>query len=275
MKTIILTTNFSTGARNACKFGIQMFRDVGCKYVLMNSYYEPPATYDIMTSADDALERNSMKNLQAEKEALLAEFPDWKLDIVCESIYGMLASAVNQAVRTHEADYVVIGNKTKFSIENVIMRRKTADIIGQINATILAIPENVNYRSLEKIAFASDLKMVNDTTQLDPVKSIGKKHDSCIDIIHVAKEGQKGVELQKSPTGVQLGGYFADMKHRFHKAMHDDVAAGISSFVSSNKSGLVVLLARKHSFFKRLFEPSRTKEVSELSEVPLLILKES
>lgn len=273
LKTVILTTNFTESSRNANRYALNLFRDENVQYVLLNSYYEPPLNHDGLVSADELLDRNSMDNLVKEKQLILKEFAGYDLNIECAAVYGVLAAAINEAVETHEADYVVIGNKPDFSLENTLLRYKTANFIRKINCSVLAVPEGMKFSPLHDITFASDMKSIKDIEILRPVVDLVRREKSKLNILYVAKDDELLVGEQ-AQSGLMLDSYFATIPHEFHHSSNNFIISGITRFTETTDTGLVILLARKHNFFRRLVETSKTEMMSELAKTPLLVLHE-
>ena len=272
-KTIVLSTNFTKGARNACRFAIQLFGDENVKYVLIHSYYEPPMAHDALHSVKDVESRNAEKDLKSECEKLQSEFPQFDLKIKYDSIFGLLISAINEAVIKYTADFVVIGNKSSFDLESKLLGYKTANFIRKIECPVLAIPENVQFKEMNEITFASDMKSIKNLDVLKPALDLLKNLRAKLNILYVSKE-EEILAGQKAEAGIYLDNYFTEVDHEFHHSSNPFIISGISRFVEKTESGLVILLARKHNFFQRLRESSKTQLMSELAKVPILVLHE-
>ncbi|MBD3638927.1 MAG: universal stress protein [Crocinitomicaceae bacterium] len=273
-RTIILTTNFTEGSRNACRYALQLFGDEQVNYVLMHSYFEPLADHDGLYSADQLMEQNSMKKLQDEKEKFRQEFTHLDLDeMECVSQYGVLVSAINDTISQYEADYVVIGNKADFDLESRLLGYKTANFIRKIKGPVLAVPSHLKYTPVQEVTFASDMKNIKDMHVLDPALRLVKSSDAKLHILYVSNEEEVLVG-QQAEAGLFLDNYFIEVPHEFHHSNNKFIMNGISSFVESSHSDLVIVLARKHNFFERLLKHSQTQLLSELAKVPMLVLHE-
>ena len=272
-KTVVLATNFTEGARNSCRFAIQLFKNNAVNYILLNSYYEPPIGHDALYSTTDLLERNSEKKLENEKKLLLAEFEELKLSIKCVSVFGLLVSAINDTVEHYKADYVVIGNKPSYDLESVLLGYKTANFIRKIKCPVIAIPSNISFKDMKVVTFASDMKKIKDLNVLSPVLDIVKRQEAQLNILYVSNEDEILVG-QQAEAGLYLDNYFTEIPHEFHHSSNQFIISGISRFVENSNSGLVILLARKHNFLERLRESSKTQMMSELAKTPLLVLHE-
>ena len=272
-KTILLTTNFTKSAHNAINFAINLFGDKSVKYVIMNSYYEPPMTHDALHSVEEMTERASHEKCVAEMERIQSSFPELDLNIICESVYGLLKAAINESVEKYKVDYVVIGNKSSFDLESRLLGYKAANFIRKINCPVIAIPEDIKFSDMKEITFASDMKSINNMEVLEPALEVIKRHEAKLNILYVSKDEEVLVG-QQAESGLYLDNYFAEIPHEFHHSSNPFIIAGISRFVESSNSSLVILLARKQKFFKRLIEGSKTQMMSELAKIPVLVLHE-
>lgn len=272
-KTVLLTTNFTESSRNAARFAVQLFKDQSVKYVIMHSYYEPPVAHDALYSKEDLAERNSDEKLRHEIELIQKDFPKLKLEFECVIVFGLLAASINETVKRFEADYVVIGNKSSYNLESRLLGYKAANFIRKIEAPVIAVPADIEYKEMDVITFASDMKKIKNLDVLAPALDVVKRNDAKLNIVYVSADDELLVG-QQAEAGLYLDNYFAEVSHEFHHSSSHFIIAGISRFVENSKSGMVVLLARKHNFFKRLVESSKTQMMSELAKVPLLVLHE-
>lgn len=253
-------------------YAIQLFGSENTEYTIMNTLIDSPTGNDGVLSVEKLESDENEKNLAADETFLRKVFPDKILKINKRSIYGHLTSAINELVEDIGANYVVIGNKEKYDFEMGMLRAKTYEMIDKINCPVLAIPAEREFKVNEGgLIFASDLNTIKKPDHLEPIIRIAQLHEVPIMVINIRKPEHK-LTSDEENAGTQLHKIFSKVEHEFHQMENEDVLNGIKNFVESNGSSLLVLLARKHNFFKRLTSQSLTKEMSRLAKMPLLIL---
>jgi nucleotide-binding universal stress UspA family protein len=272
MYKVILTTNFSESARNAMCYAIQLFGAENTEYYIMNTFIDSPTGNDGFLSPEDLERRESSEELKADETYLRKVFPELDLVIHKRSVYGSLTSAINELVHQIGANYVVIGNKKEYDFDANLLRAKTYEFVRNIECPVLAIPSERSFQVKEGgLIFASDLNTIKKPDHLEPLVRIAKQHGVPVKALHIKKPSQEISDTEEI-AGTQLSEIFGIVDYEMHQVEREDVLNGIAEFVESHGSSLLVLLARKHNFFKRMTQQSLTKEMSKLATMPLLIL---
>jgi hypothetical protein len=272
MIKVILTTNFSDSARNAMIYAVQLFGPENTEYTIMNTLIDSPTGNDGFLSVEKLSESEDSTNILREEAYLRKIFPDIDLTINCRTVYGHLIPAINALSEEIRANYAVIGNREVYPIDAGILRSKTYEMIERINCPVIAIPSTHEFKEGHGgLVFASDLNTIKKPDHLMPIIRLAKHHDVPVMAIHIKKPEEEKTKEQEE-AGVQLSKIFESVEHEMYQLENDDVLIGISGFVESNGNSLLILLARKNNFFKRLISQSLTKELSKLANMPLLIL---
>ncbi|UKN03207.1 universal stress protein [Paracrocinitomix mangrovi] len=272
MIKVIITTNFTESARNAMVYAANLFGVENTQYYIMNTFIDMPTRNDGLLSVEQISDRRENKRLKEEVEFLKNQFPNQNIVVKSKSVYGQLVPAINSLVKEIAAQYVVIGNKSKYDFDAGMLRAKTYEMIGKIECPVLAVPENRPWFPGEGgLIFASDLQTIKKPDHLEPLVRIANQHQVPVMVINIKKpETAASAEEEKADT--QLSHIFGSTKHEMHKLEDADVLNGINKFVESHGNSLLVLLARKQNLFQRLTQQSVTQKMSKLANLPLLIL---
>ncbi|MDX2359687.1 MAG: universal stress protein [Crocinitomicaceae bacterium] len=270
MKSILLTTDFSDNARNALDYAIGVF-GIDANYTLLNTFVEPSSTTSVMVSIIEFLQKESKEGLLKQKGALEEAFPGLNLSL--QSQYGDLAVVINKMSDAAHFDYAVIGTKGASAVENFFIGSNTLNVVKTVKMALLVIPENSKYTGLNKIALAADFQPTDESELMKPLTYLAKAKDSELLIVNV-RSGEGGANYDEAMEGFELHNVLEGVQHSFYSKEHDDVVAGIEEFVKEEKADVLAMIARKHTFFERLFNKSITKQISMLADIPLLILHE-
>jgi nucleotide-binding universal stress UspA family protein len=149
----------------------------------------------------------------------------------------------------------------------------TTDLINKSNCPVLAIDKEVKYRSIKKIALACDYFDTENKKILEPLKEFARLFNSHVYVINVIGEP----EPVHSPTTLvsdllKLDHSLAGVEHTFHHLKSDEVVEGINEFVTERKMDMVVMIPRKHTLLRNIFNEPNTKKMAFHSKVPLLAL---
>lgn len=274
MRNILLPTDFSENARNTIEYAFGMFGDKkNVSYILLNVYTEPHSSADMLFSIKDLLEKESKRGLKDEHDYLSNKFPNSSLKIEQHSEYGNLLSIINHMVKTKNIDYVVMGTKGASGIKKVLMGSNTADVVKNVDSTILVIPENSNYKPSFRIAFTTDYKKLKNKYVLDPLVELAKKHQSELLVVNIHPE-EPIIDTKKTVESIELHHKLENIPHHFYESEHKNFTKGLDYFIQQHKIDLLVMIARQHRFFERLFHNSITEQMSMFTNIPLLVSHE-
>lgn len=272
MTKIILTTNFSESARNAMIYAIHLFGTTDTEFVLMNTFIDASTGTDGFISAEELTKRGGTADVQAEKALLKKHFEGVDIKLKCVSVHGQLVSAINDTVTEESADYVVLGNKNKYDIDASFLRTKSYELIGKIKCPVLAVPQNREFKMGQGgLIFATDLNVIQKPEQLKPVIGIAQRYKVPVLGINVRRANQAKTEKEEKASQ-QLNKIFESVNFEMHQIEDEQVMRGITDFVATKGSSLLILLARKHNILQGLVQQRLTKEISKVATLPLLIL---
>ena len=273
MKKILLTTDFSKNALNAIEYAIQLFGTEDIAYYLLNTYMEPRSSANVVVSIKDFLEKESAKGLARVTELLRDKFNADDLSLVELSHYGNLTAVISKMTKVEEFDYVVIGTKGASGLENFLMGSNTLDVVKSVKQPVLVIPTGKKFEPLDRIALAADYEHIDHIHLLDSLINIVRLHKAKLKIVNIITENSP-TDYQHAIEGFELHNILEDITHEFYSEKNEHVVDGIEHFMKEKDVQLLSMVARKHTFFDRVFNKSVTKQISKLSDIPLLIIHE-
>jgi len=272
MKTILIPTDFSSGADNAARFAFQLMRDEACHFILLHCYHVPATTPDISISISEVLKTEAEKKLEEEWEKLqygLDLPPGSTVERVSE--YGSAVMVIEQLTESREIDLVVMGTTGASGFKEALIGSNTSAAMNHVKCPLLAVPEQAKFESFDKVVFATDFKELNSEAGLDFFKAIAKKHQSAVTILHVQPR-EKLLSLESSLEGMMLHNYLEEVEHVYDFKEGDDPVGTIHQYVSEQKAGLLAVIAHDYGLFKALFHKSITKKLVHHTKVPMLVL---
>ena len=271
MKNVLLTTDFSDNSKNAMNYAINIFGLKDVTYVVMNSYEDISASSGALVSLVDTLRNDSILRLEEVEEELNSSYDGIKVET--RSIFGSVTRSINHLSKEMVFDYLIIGIKGLSVLEKLIMGSNTLDVIKSIKIPLLVIPTDCEYKGLHRIAFAADYEKLNDSHVLDPMVNVAKLTGAEVKIVNVSEKGE-GADVPHALEGFVLHGMLEGVKHQYFTEVNDKVTDGLEAFIKEHNIDVMALVAHKYNFFDRLFHRSMTKQVSKLTEIPLLIMHE-
>ncbi|MGN6297827.1 MAG: universal stress protein [Ginsengibacter sp.] len=273
MKNFLVPVDFSEASRNAARYAISLGEVLKAKIVFVNVvpiglliedeslHSRIAAQAQLVESNKDFLSKDIIalsKNHSVSTEGYVAE--------------GPVPEMILQMAHEHQSDLIIMGMKGKGKSSSIFGSNTTA-VIKKSNGSVMVIPENASYESIDTICYATDLNDNKESKDISILLKIAEKYNSTIQILHVQKqEGEISDEefIQK----MRVHSNFDGLQRSFHVVTDSNVINGINNYLESSPADVLAMTARKHSFLERLFGTVHTKKMSYETKIPLLVLKE-
>lgn len=143
-------------------------------------------------------------------------------------------------------------------------------MIDDAEVPVLAIPEFAQYKSLQKIVYASDLKNVQK--ELELLTEFADIYGSHIHMIHVVPALGKKTEIARQAVD-ELIAKLKYAKVDFRVIIDENVPAAIDQFIKTTNADLLTTFTHHLNLFEKLFARSVTRTLAYLGSIPLLALK--
>ena len=271
MKKIIAPVDFSEPSVNAAKYAIQLAADIPDSSVTLYYVYETiiagsdgtPLLIDPDARKNVAL--MALNNLKKELEEL-ATVP---VDVVAEE--GRLAPCLEKYTKREGADLIVMGITGSSKIEQLIIGSNTLNVISKDICPVFIIPGNASYKKIDRAVFTSDLKSVETTTPLTPLKKILDIFHPELYVVHVTTT-HAAVPEEEQAEKRKLEPLLKDYDPHYFFVLEDNFAGGIDNFAEERDVDIIITVPRKHSFLGSLFKGSNTKKLAYRSNLPIVAL---
>lgn len=278
MNTVIITTDFSEAALNAARFGTALAKSIGVlRIVLYHSYdHAPTAAMDIPVAEMEttvAHERSllELEDVEREIRSILGDNPGIAIELVANGL--PLEFGVEQLAEQWRAGLVVVGTTGKGGLEKFLMGSNTTSLASTCPIPLLIIPKEAEFKPIDKIVFACDMKRVTRNTPVSEIRWWLEKLGSKLLVLNVALEGKR-FNLDMIPEQYKIHELLDGFNPSYHYEEGDDIAEEIADFAEDEHAGLVITVPKTYGFFEGLFRRSVSKRLLAKTEVPLLLLKE-
>ncbi len=184
------------------------------------------------------------------------------------SEYGSLVDVIRKISEkdTHTPDLIILGCRGETVVENILLGSNAFDVIKHIDTPIIVVPKDCKFYFPQKIAFATDLKTVDEKV-VASLKDMISKFNSELVILNIVKG--KNINLEEAETHFMK--YFDNTKVDFKFISDTDIRKSILNYVSENNIDMIALVRYNYPFIERFFKPSITKKVMMRSHTPMII----
>jgi len=275
-KRILIPTDFSKNALNACRYTVDLYAKLNCDFYFLNVFnFEKYSTNNLIIPEEGSAEYEqakaaSEKNFVKLLDALSLHDDNLKHNYYTKSTYSFLSEAIKNMIAEKDIELVAMGTKGATGAKGVIFGSNTVMAMEKIReCPVLAIPEHISYLSPKEIVFPTDYKDTYKRSEFRYLIELAKMHNAEIAILHLKKKELTEGQLNNQQL---LKSILSGVKHEFHTLSESNLGKGIENFVESRESDMVAFINRKHFFFGNVFSRPLIKEIGYDSNVPILAL---
>lgn len=270
MRTILIPTDFSKDSENAARYAVDFF-GLNVRYVVLHAYGESISKSRGSSVVVESVKETTERQLKKLIEQLKEYAGSLKIEAIADP--GSDVAVISQVSKELDVSCIVMGTKGLSALEQVFIGSTTYDTIKTVDVPVIAVPEKARYEELNKIVFAADYRNIKPRVLLEPLLEIIEESDAELMILNIMKTDEN-IEVDQAVEALKLKNFFQDVNHQFYGMEGDDIAEGINEFIQRHQADLMVVLARKESFFHRLLDPSVTRKLTMHTEIPLLALQD-
>jgi len=277
MKNILLPTDFSNNSLNAIDFAMQMFKDIECTFHILNVQKASSfVSDDLMTASPSvnlyqAIIDASKKSLNNVIKSIEAKYKNPKHQLVPIVDYDNFIDSINQTCEVKNVDLIIMGTKGASGLEKVVFGSNTVRVIQRGKIPVLAIPNNYCYVQFKEVALLSNYLIEYSKKDISIFLKIVDMYNSKVDVLYVS-ESKALTDAQEDNIRL-LDKFFEKTAHEFIQLEGSDVYKKVDEFIKINKTELLAMVNRKHSFLERLLSTQKVEEFGFNINVPFLVLQ--
>jgi nucleotide-binding universal stress UspA family protein len=270
MKTILVTTDFSTAANNAVNYAADMALSINARLLLINVVQTPIGYSDmpIVISLEDMM-RSSEKDMQNLKEEVMVRTGN-KIVIEAEVGMGGFFEELKTVCERIKPYAVVMGSQGKTAAEHLMFGAHAVHTVKHLTWPVITVPPGAVFTTVKKIGLASDLTQVMETTPIEEIKMLVNDFNAELHILNTGKTEVFDADI------VFESGLMQEMtmalKPTFHFISNKNTDEGIMDFAEKNQIDLLIVLPRRHNLLGSIFHKSHTKQLILHSHVPVMAL---
>lgn len=276
MKKVILPTDFSSNAYNACEYAMQLFKDEACTFYLMHTY--TPAIYRVeytlgnpgQLGLADEYQANAIMQLEELQATLSTQFNNSKHKFVLHAAFNVFIDEVLKMVENEKVDLIIMGTQGATGAKEILLGTHTVHLMKQTTCPVLAIPSEFTFEKPKEILFPTDFEVDYEKKQLKQLLEVAQKHGSSIAVMHVSS-GYDMTEEQLEHKQ-KLNYLLAHTAHLFHHLPSQSIIDAINTFQLKKPMNLLVMIRNKHTFFTRLFIEPVIKKIGLHISIPFLVI---
>jgi len=271
MQTIVVPIDFSPEARNAALYAAELASIFKARLLLFHAYMLPTPVSEVpyvMITVDELQKENEIL-LRKEVEHLVGSY-----GVEAEGIVriGIPSDEIRVLSDDLSVDLVVMGMKGAGGIDKMI-GSTTTNVIRKLRTPVLVIPHHSSFIPIKNITYASDFSYTLSALLFQILLKIAKAFQAKIHVINVHRQNDdmKSGQIAGKKT-IEL--IFAGIEHTFDDITHQSIMQGITEYMKTHASEVLVMVEHKHSFLERIFSKDHTTAMAYETKTPLLVLQD-
>ena len=277
MKKILFPTDFSEVAINAFVYALELAKIVKGELILLHTFELPLADnvfYPInYKETYDTLELSKFEQFKEELQKLRAIAEARNLGHINMShrlMEGYLIPNIQECIENEKINFVVMGTSGASGWKELFVGTNTGELItAAIHVPVLSVPFEAKFEKIETIGFTTRFRE-KDKAALQQVIAIAKKTNAKVKCLYVKTKNTDNTEA----TFDDWRNQFKNDPVRFYIIPNEDVKETILDFITSQEIDILTMITFKRNFFDTLFNSSFTKKMSNISDIPILVLHE-
>jgi nucleotide-binding universal stress UspA family protein len=269
---IVLLTDFSPLSKLAISYALRMAAPVKAEFTILNI-----VRFDGVPKANlkmKQIEKSLIQITEEEGRNLIEELRstvkgDYQIEFKAIRSHTV-AEMVKRYTEKNKTNIVVMGSRGASALKKARLGGTTVSVIDDCTCPVLAIPEFAQYKNLQHIVYATDLK--DTQKELDIVVEFARIYGSAVHMIHVVPSMDKKVEAAKMSLEAIIKKTQYD-KLDFKLILDDDIPKAIDQYIKQTKADLLTTFTHKLSLEEKLFAKSVTRTLAYLGTIPLLAIK--
>jgi nucleotide-binding universal stress UspA family protein len=269
MQVILVPIDFSPQSRNAAAHAAMLAKSFHGKLLLFHAYMLPTPVSEVpyvMVTVDD-LQKDNELMIKKEAEYLNTEYgveTEWLVRI------GIPSDEIKALTEERPIDLVVMGMKGVGGLDKII-GSTTTNCLRKLKTPVLIIPQDARFAEYKHITYATDFHNELLTRSFDPMVQIAKQFKSTVSIVYIHRDADRS-EVNELDWRKNMANILPEIDYSFVKIEDDSVKHGLTEYIESSRTDLLVMLTHRHNFFERLFNRSQTTTMAYETKVPLLVL---
>jgi nucleotide-binding universal stress UspA family protein len=273
IKRILYPTDFSAMSVLGYQYCLNLARQLNARVDVLHVYridLGVPVTDAIAYKMIEERKENAhlklgrFAHLQKSKKNALTE----GLDIHAHASVGMPEDEIVAFSKEHDIDLIVMPTHGEHNILESLFGSVTTAVAKTSSCPVLIVPEQVTYRKVTNIAYATDLSLDNIEKASMSI-SLAELLKSNLHYVHVYAD--KKAEM--GAVDELLAANTLDVEVLFHELKGKTVQEGLKLFLKEKSIDLLMAYSPPKNFFERLFRLSTTRHLLEHLTCPLLIVR--
>ncbi|RMA58774.1 universal stress protein [Ulvibacter antarcticus] len=275
MKNILLPTDFSENSMNAIDYAMHFFENWECNFYILNVQKVSEYISDDLVAGSqsdtifESIATDNKKLINQLVKKLSKQYKSQAYTFNGLFDYDDFVSAVDQAVKFHSIDLIIIGTNGATGAKEVLFGSNTLQILRNINCPTLTIPHHYSYSSVKSVLFTTQHCDNIAYNGIEVFKEMLNIHQCELNVLELDEDT---FEVLHKKDNDCLKAMFPDHPYTYYCLNTIPGLSAINTATQLLKVDLHAVFIEKENFLERLLFGSETKQLAKGTLIPLLFL---
>ncbi|MGB3008630.1 MAG: universal stress protein [Chitinophagaceae bacterium] len=261
MHRVIIPVDFSETSLNASRYAAQMLAGKDDATAILYHNYESHDDLDISHNFQESLKKEFIKS--------------GVKNVVCENEHGGdLVNNISRLAQSLSATLILMGITGKSAVRQALFGSNTLKLIDRNLYPVMIIPPDACYKGINNVAFASDLKKVEEITPGLVINAVLELFNPKLHIVHVHKEQYTKVPPETVEQKEKLLDMFKIYRRECHFIHMNDFYKAMDDFITQFEIDFLITVPKHRSNATSIFKTTHTKRLAYHSHIPILAAHE-
>ncbi|MDF3078967.1 MAG: universal stress protein UspE [Sphingobacteriaceae bacterium] len=280
MKTIFVLTDFSDRAASAAEYALNVAIKSNANLLLLHAmelaaqitpgveFTWPMADYNHVKNESV----HELKALAHRLEVIAQENGNFVPAITYLTEFGFLDEVAQKTISEKNPDMVIIGAHKSSGISRLLFGSHTNTLLDKISCPVLLVPENLKFKGIKQISYATDLTF-NNLKVVNYLADFAKPLDAGIAVNHIYSPAYPVTDAEQNI-------WFSLKEHMklnhpriaYRTITGENVKSTLQQITTSGLVDVLALVHKRYDFFDRIFHASISKQLAHTAIIPLLVL---
>ena len=278
MKRILVPTDFTQGSLNAYKYALQLANQLGTKITLYHVFdqdkdnsYMPKSLVEAIREKD---EEGALSALEGYGYAVQQHL---NLDI--DSTYileeGRPVKSIVAYADFMEADLIIMGTWWAKGASGMVeswLGNAGTKVIEQTNRPVLLIPEDVSFKDIRHIAYATNFREKEQRVPEELIE-LSNTFNLDVSVVHVQRTDSVYDPVQFAFLREMYRLEMDNFNIYFYTLNDKNVVEGLNTFINKEEVDILAMLYHgRLTVFDRVLGPGIPQQMAFHSRIPFLVL---
>jgi nucleotide-binding universal stress UspA family protein len=283
MKRLLIPTDFSDISKNSIIYGFNLAQKLGLNVALIHilELYKFAAGASETELISTILPVENIKEMEASAtESFKKIMDELKPKLPTEVAYdikvvsGQLTNELMIESSLADTDLMIVAVAGSQDLISRFTNSTISALIEDSACPVMIIPSGFSYQTIRKVVLATDFRKA-DIEVLEKFILLFGKFNPEIKVLHISSKANDFKTELKFAGFKQLVTEKIDYQNiTFQLSSHKNVVQSITESLKNENADLLLMLKEHESFFKSLFETSKTEKITHYIKIPMISFHE-